>query len=198
MRRLMMSLLLLLLSLFLVGSRYYPTVSQIEVIGARYYQAQDIAVLANVHRGDPFFWVTRWRLAALMQNPWIARAQVVRQWPDKITITVTERDPLAWYQGDVYAVDGTRLMAIEREEAPSLTVIEGWGESRLRESLELAARLRDIGPEVVSYSPYGFDIRFQAGELYTPSLEALDAHWAGVVDQQGRIAIYPWGVSIRP
>lgn len=37
---------------------------------------------------------------ALESDPWVAEAEVARQWPNRVTVTITERVPVAWVQTD--------------------------------------------------------------------------------------------------
>lgn len=198
MRRPLMLLLLLLLVGVLVGSRFYPRVTAIEVAGASHYTAAEVAALAGLEPGQPLLWVTTWGLAALQKDPWIERARVVRRWPNRVTVEVTERVPALRRGETVYALDGTVLPDAAPLEAPLVT-LEGWGADRTDEAVELLRLLADFRPEVLSYSPSGFTVFFADSSLYTPDVASLRAHWSGFVEQRGfSVAVYPWGVSVRP
>ena len=76
--------------------------------------------------------------------------------------------------------------------------MRGWGPDRIEEALALLRLVAPYGPEVLSYSPSGFDIRFSDSSLYTPSVALLRVHWSGFAAQsEERIAVYPWGVSVQ-
>lgn len=199
MRRRIMLVLLILLCLLVFISRLTPRISRIEVSGHAHYSATEILALADIAPGDPLLWVTTWRLRRLAEDPWIARVRVIRHWPDTLAITVWERTP-AVIEGDmVMALDGTVLPNVSEDTKANLVVLSGWGTSGRDEALELAALLADFKPEVISYSPGGFEVRHANGWLYTPSIALLKEHWGGFVSQPGGyVSVYPWGVSALP
>ena len=195
-RPLMLALLAALLAL-LVTTRFYPQVTRVEVLGASHYSEAEVLALANLERGDPLLWVTRWRSDALVQDPWISRARIIRHWPDTLSVAVWEREPFARFGETVYALDGTVLPNGSTEQK-GLVTLRGWGPDRTEEALTLLRLVAPYEPEVLSYSPSGFDIRFSDSSLYTPSVDLLRTHWSGFVAQsEKRIAVYPWGVSVQ-
>ena len=209
-RRVMLSLLLIFSALLLV-SRLVPRVTQIEVTGLRHLSEAQVLEKADLRPGDPFLWVIRPRFEPLSRDPWVSRVQVLRRWPHTVSVNVWERAPYFSDGEGVYALDGTRLPGAPREEAP--VHLSGWGPDRRAEALGLLSLLAAFRPEVLSYSPSGFEVSLAHAELYTPSLDALRAHWSGFVSQhasqqasqQGgsegkrpRVAVYPWGVSVKP
>ena len=197
MRRPLMLTLLVALVALLVTTRFYPQVTRVEVLGASHYSSEEVLALANVTRGDPLLWVTKWRSAPLVQDPWIRRARIIRHWPGTLSIAVWEREPFARFGETVYALDGTVLPNVSTEQK-ELVTLRGWGPDRTEEALTLLRLVADYGPEVLSYSPSGFDIRFSDSSLYTPSVDLLRTHWSGFVAQsEERIAVYPWGVSVQ-
>ncbi len=199
-RRVMLSLLLVLSALLLV-SRLAPGVTHIEVAGLRHLSEAEVLERAKLKPGDPFLWVIRPRFASLARDPWVARVEVVRRWPDTISVNVWERTPYVSDGEGVYALDGTLLPSAAVKEAP--VTLSGWGPDRRAEALELLQLLAAFEPEMLSYSPSGFEVRLAHAELFTPGVEALEAHWAGFLSQQGsseeaaRVAVYPWGVSVH-
>jgi cell division protein FtsQ len=171
-------------------------VTTVDVIGNGRLSDQRIRSLADVLPGDPFLWVSRFRVRELATDPWVAQARVIRSWPDAILIRVVERQPVATDGATSWARDGTVLPGVTSEDRAGLVRIEGWGPSRLNEALELAELLGDRGAKVVRYSPEGFDIVIGDQSLFTPNPEDLLAQWASFDQQRGRrIAVYPWGVS---
>jgi cell division protein FtsQ len=196
-RRVFLSLLLVLFGGLLLTSRYYPTIARIEVTGGMHYSREELLALANFDVGDPFLWVTSWRLQRLIHDPWISHVRVIRHWPDTISLTVWEREPVLYDGETVYALDGTVLPNVK--ETAHLTRLEGWGAPRIAEALELRRLLAQFEPEVISYTPGGFEVRLTTTQLFTPNVELLKAHWAGFLSQRGRfVAVYPWGVSVQP
>jgi cell division protein FtsQ len=192
-----LTLLLALLTALLIGSRFYPRLSYIDVAGASHYTAAELAALAGLSPGQPLLWITTWSLAGLVRDPWIESARVVRRWPDRVLLEVTERTPAFSYGERVYALDGTVLPGADPRAAP--VTLTGWGASRLEEAAELLRLLADFQPEVLSYSPSGFTVFFADSTLYTPDVASLRAHWSGFVEHRGfSVAVYPWGVSVQP
>lgn len=199
MRRALVAVLLAVLALALT-SRFWPTVERIEVVGARHYGQTDVLRIAKVAPGDPLLWVTRWRVAGLDHDPWIARARVTRHWPDAVSIAVWERTPQAVSRraadATVWSADGTVLPGATPAERAGLPVVNGWGADRLVEALELVILLKDRQPEVIQYTPEGFEIALSDALLFTPDIESLRRQWAAVERHRGgRLAVYPWGVS---
>ena len=197
-RRVMLGLLLFLATLLLV-SRLAPRVTQIEVAGVRHLSEAQVLAEADLKLGDPFLWVIRPRFASLARDPWVMRAEVVRRWPGTVSVNVWERTPFVSDGARVYALDGTALPGAAKEEVP--VTLSGWGPDRKAEALELLTLLADFQPEVISYSPSGFEIHLAHTELFTPSAEALKAQWSGFLSQgsseESRVAVYPWGVSVH-
>jgi cell division protein FtsQ len=209
MRRLVLLTLLALVLAFAIATLHHPRVERVVISGNSRYSDAQIMALANVTLDDPFLWVSRWRARRLAQDPWIERARIVRHWPHSVSIHVWERRPALVMGEHLLALDGTVLghgSGINQEdgrengsENRELVRVEGWGESRLDEVLELLRLLEGFGPKMVSYSPAGFDVELAGGSLFTPDLEALKEHWAGFLGQQGKsVYIYPWGVSVGP
>ena len=193
----MLALLIALVAL-LVTTRFYPQVTRTEVLGASHYDKEDILALARLERGDPLLWVTKWRSDPLTQDPWIRRARIIRHWPDTLSVAVWERHPFARFGETVYALDGTVLPDVSTEQKETLVTLRGWGPERIDEALTLLRLVAPYEPEVLSYSPSGFDVRFAESSLYTPSVDLLKAHWSGFVGQSSKqVAVYPWGVSVQ-
>ena len=198
MRRPLLLALLVALCALLVTTRFYPQVTRTEVLGASHYNKGDILALARLERGDPLLWVTKWRSAPLTQDPWIRRARIIRHWPDTLSVAVWERQPFARFGETVYALDGTVLPDVSAEQKETLVTLRGWGPERIAEALALLRLVAPYEPEVLSYSPSGFDVRFAESSLYTPSVDLLRAHWSGFVGQSSKqVAVYPWGVSVQ-
>ena len=198
-RAFLVSLLFLSIGL-VIGSRFYPTVEHVDIFGNVHFSPNEVMELARVSPGDPFFWITKSRLEQLAENPWIRSVYVYKRWPTTVSLIVEERTPSLSDGTTTYALDGTALPAPRPEELAGLTRIEGFGEERFAEAVELAQVLAEFGPEVLSYSPAGFTIQLANREVFTPSVESLKANWAslqaGFERQEGtQFAVYPWGVS---
>lgn len=198
--RIFLIVLAVLLLAILAVTRFWPPVERIEVTGARHHEPATVLRLARIAPGDPLLWITRWRVAALQDDPWIRQARVIRHWPDAVSVRVWERVPLArdgrGPDAVVWARDGTVLPSTTEAEREGLTVVEGWGGDRTAEALALLRLLTERDPEVIQYSPEGFEIELSDTVLFTPDIAALRRHWAAVESHRGgRLAVYPWGVS---
>ncbi len=179
-----------------VGSRFWPLVDQVHVIGNARYSREQILWLANLDAGSPLLWVSRGSLSGLERDPWIARSSVVRHWPDTVSITVWEREPFMTDGEQVWSHDGVLLPDVDPAVREGLPLVAGWGEPRTAELVRLLDLLSDRAPEVISYTPDGFDIIIGEARIFTPSVAALEAQWAAVRDVSGgQVSVYPWGVS---
>jgi cell division protein FtsQ len=85
-------------------------------------QAQILAVSGLVHH-PPLIDVDPGRISARLERlPWVREAVVDKAWPDSVTITVSERKPVATVarEGQVALVDATgRVLAYERRAPPA-------------------------------------------------------------------------------
>lgn len=182
-----------------VVTRFWPTVERLEVLGHDHLSRHDVLRLANLAPGDPFLWVTRFRVGALLDDPWVAQVRVTRHWPDTVAVAVLERTPVLFDGELAYAADGTRLEGVREDVAAGLPRLEGWGTPRLTEALALLDMLRARDPRVITYGPEGFEVVLADAVLFTPSVDALQAQWSAFESQRGsRVSVYPWGVSSAP
>jgi len=86
----------------------------------------------------------------LMANPWIADAAVLKLYPDRLQITITERQAFALWQEDgrvsVIAADGTVLEPFVEDRYLGLPLVVGRGaERQAKDFLAIVARYPDIG-----------------------------------------------------
>jgi cell division protein FtsQ len=85
----------------------------------------------------------------LMANPWIANAAVLKLYPDRLQITITERLAFALWQKDghvsVIAADGTVLQPFVEDRYLSLPLVVGHGaEQQAKNFLAVLDRYPDI------------------------------------------------------
>lgn len=193
------ALILLGLSLVVfVGSRFYPTIGRIHVLGTAHYSEAEILQLADIGVGQPLLWVTTWRLERLERDPWIRDVRVTRQLPGTLYIEVNERRVLLVKGASGLAEDGTVLPNVTPRDTRGAVPLRGWGRDRSREALELYRLVADRRPQVVSYAPSGFTVSFAGSSLYTPNVASLKTHWSAFLSQRvGDVAVYPWGVSVQ-
>jgi cell division protein FtsQ len=89
----------------------------------------------------------------LMANPWIADAAVLKLYPDRLQITITERQAYALWQKDgivsVIAADGTVLEPFVEARYVSLPLVVGQGAQRqAKDFLSVIDRYPDIRTQV--------------------------------------------------
>jgi cell division protein FtsQ len=87
----------------------------------------------------------------LMANPWIADAAVLKLYPDRLQITITERQAFALWQKDgrvsVIAADGTVLEPFVEDRYLGLPLVVGKGaEQQAKDFLAVIDRYADIRP----------------------------------------------------
>ena len=195
MRRTLLAL-LVLLGAGVIVSRFVPKIVTVTVTGNAHHDEQRVMRLAGVQVGDPLLWVTRGSVAGLANDPWIHSLGVVRVWPDEVHLAVVERRAALTDGSTTWALDGTVLTGASQVETASLPLLQGWGNARTTEALELLRLLGPFEPQVISYSPEGFEIQLTGSTLFTPSAEVLRQQWSAFIDQRGkRVSVYPWGVS---
>jgi cell division protein FtsQ len=125
--------------------------------------------------------------ARLKTNPWIADATVLKLFPNRLQITVTERRPFALWQKDgklsVIAEDGTVLGPYMTRRFAFMPLVVGVGaELRAREFLALLDRYPDIRDAVrasILVAERRWNLRLKNGvDVRLPELavdKALDA-----------------------
>jgi cell division protein FtsQ len=91
--------------------------------------------------------------ARLMENPWIADATVLKLYPDRLQITITERQPFALWQKNghvnVIAADGTVLEPFVERRYLNLPFVVGKGAERQAEDfIEVLDRYPGIAGQV--------------------------------------------------
>ena len=180
-------------------TRFWPSVTRVEVLGAQHLARTHVLKLANVAPGDPLLWITRWSAQGLEREPWVLRARITRHWPDTVAIAILERHPIITDGAVGWAADGTPLFGADPEALAELPRLRGWGSPRVEEALELLAMLVGRGVRVITYGPEGFEVELADVVLFTPSVHALRAQWSAFESQRGsRVSVYPWGVSSAP
>ena len=173
----------------------------VAIAGSKHLSQKELAKMAGAMPGSPWLWVNGWRTRDLQENPWIVKAEVIKHFPGRVEIRVTEREPFA-----VYAAPNSEKVVVARDgvvlpnsnHIPKLE-ISGWGEPRLTESLQVAAILGADGLERVEFSPQGFTVFTNRGQIWTDSYKSLLRYGKSVKITQGsRVSVYPWGVSAQP
>ena len=198
---------LLVMGALFAASWFVLPVTSVAVAGNAHLSSTQIAKMANVQKGSPWLWVQPWRAQGLMQNPWVERAEIKRGFPNKVAVNVLERTPFAMFEradgsSVVLAKDGTVLPNAKR---PALT-IQGWGQDRLAESLQILALMDGLSIKKLEFTPQGFTLLYQASAsetrtLWTDSHASLLKHGGSVklgAIASSRVSVYPWGVTRKP
>jgi cell division septal protein FtsQ len=108
------------------------SVKQINVVGARYTDPQQLGPILDDFNGDPILTVDPKKIEAEVEAlPWVRRAEVDVAFPRTITIRIAEREPAAAYRG----IDGrwriidrtARVIAIEANQPADFLPVAGAG-----------------------------------------------------------------------
>jgi cell division protein FtsQ len=110
-------------------------IAAISLTGAKEVSREEILATAGVSgRASLLFLDADAARARLMANPWIADAAVLKLYPDRLQITVTERQAFALWQKDgrisVIAADGTVLESFVEDRYRGLPLVVGAGAER--------------------------------------------------------------------
>jgi cell division protein FtsQ len=125
-------------------------IAAVAISGERHLSREEILATAGVngHASLLFFDVADAR-ARLLTNPWIAEATVQKLLPDRLVISITEREAFALWQKagrvGVIAGDGTVLEPYILRRYASLPLVVGLGaETRAREFLAMLDRRPEL------------------------------------------------------
>jgi len=166
-------------------------IAAVALTGAKEVSREEILTKAGVTgRASLLFLDADAARARLLTNPWIADAAVLKLYPDRLQITVTERVAYALWQKDgrisVIAADGTVLEPFVEDRYVDLPLVVGAGaagkakdfltvlarhpeiQSQLRASILVAERRWNIR------LANGIDVRLPEGD-FAPALDHLAA-----------------------
>jgi len=152
------------------------------VVGAQHTGTEAVLQAAGLVDHPPLIDVDPKSAARRVERlPWVAHAEVVRHWPDSVTIIVTERVPLASVArpgGGVATVDATgRVLTWQGGAAPGLTLAAPVTPGRPGTALPSAAR-----PALVVASALPATIAGRVQEV------AVDARGMVSLDLGGRLS----------
>lgn len=200
----------LLLLAVLAGLWFLLPVRSVTVSGNKHLSSAQVQALSGL--GAPFtgerpgggrsggwLYYGAWRAAGLRSSPWIASAQIVKRFPGRIELRVTERVASARWQtpdGKLVGVawDGTVLPGA----VPTGPLLLGWGPDRLPLARAAAQAFERYTVESVVYTPSGLTVRTAAGSIWSGTLDSLLKYSGSVKMFAGKnINIYPWGVSVQ-
>jgi cell division protein FtsQ len=117
--------------------------------GSQVSREQALALAGVTARSSLFFFDAEAARAKLLANPWIADAAILKLYPDRLLITITERRAFALWQRNgqvnVIADDGTVLQPFVEDRYRGLPLVVGRGaEHRAKDFIGLIDRYSDI------------------------------------------------------
>src|SRR5271169_349706 len=125
-------------------------IAAISLSGGKEVNREEILTTAGVTGGASLLFLDADAARArLMANPWIADAAVLKLYPDRLQITITERRAFALWQKErrvgVIAADGTVLEPFVEDRYARLPLVVGRGaERQARDFLAILDRYPDI------------------------------------------------------
>jgi cell division protein FtsQ len=166
-------------------------VDQIDVRGAAHTAAATVAWASGIDRGDALLTLDEAGAERRIEDlPWVADADVVREWPGTVRIMVTEREPAAALQlnqsPQVAVLDASgRVLDLGVPVPPGVAVITGARVARLaegdvvpasaRDALRLAVGARERVPGAVAAVSLDLDATLLSGGVVRfGSVAALD------------------------
>jgi len=117
--------------------------------GSQVTREQALALAGVTGRSSLLFFDAETARAQLLANPWIADAAVLKLYPDRLLITITERRAFALWQRNgqvnVIADDGTVLQPFVEDRYRGLPLVVGNGaERRARDFIGVVDRFPEI------------------------------------------------------
>jgi cell division protein FtsQ len=147
-------------------------IAAVSLTGSKEVSREEILATAGVTgRASLLFLDADAARLRLLANPWIADAAVLKLYPDRLQITITERQAFALWQKDgrisVIADDGTVLEPFVEDRYRGLPLVVGRGAQRdAKTFLSLIARYPDVKPMVrasVMVAERRWNLRLQNG-----------------------------------
>jgi cell division protein FtsQ len=125
-------------------------ISEIALAGEHEVAREDVLALAGITERSSLLFVDAARMRArLMMNPWIAEATVLKLYPGRLRIDITERKAFALWQAgglvSLIAADGVVLETYVPQRFATLPQVVGAGAGRAAQDfLSVVARYPDI------------------------------------------------------
>lgn len=147
------------------------SVGEVETTGVDMSSAHSILVEHGVVAGTPMISIRAGAAeTALLDDPWVAEAEVTMHWPDLVSVTVVERVPVAWVDTSGgwarRAIDGVAVPS-DRSPDDQMARIEmpGLQDEEAVDSVELAGALEFV-EALPSRRHAGTVIRLDNNELW--------------------------------
>ena len=170
-----------------IGSATFFRLKHIEVSSAKHLTQEEILALVGVEAGQDMARMNLKHMGEqLAQNPWVENVRIHRYFPDRLSISVSEREPLAIVNmGFIYYLDkkGNVFKALNQGDKLDYPVITGFSEEEmssnpaatgeaLKTTCELLGILREKGAfiladvsEIHYDKGYGFTLFTASGAL---------------------------------
>ena len=135
------------------------SVSQVVATGIETSTAHSVLADNRVRAGTPMILIDAGRVESLLlEDPWIAEADVRRDWPDTVTVEVVERDPVAWVRtGGGWtrrALDGVAVPSgSEPDDTMARIEMSELTDSEAKTSIELTGALEFVAALPVDLHP---------------------------------------------
>lgn len=127
-------------------------VDDVVVTGSSHVGPDEVASVSGIEPGVAMMDVSPARARrALEASPWVARATVAREWPNRVRIEVVDREPVAQVaSGSRFAlVDATgRVLQVGIAREPGLPLLEGHHATRAGSTIRAAAPLLETAAGV--------------------------------------------------
>jgi cell division septal protein FtsQ len=131
------------------------SLKSIDIATTRHLTRDEIIGLAGVEPGKDLFGLNLKRIGEhILQNPWVETVRINRYFPDAVSITITEREPVAIVNmGFIYYLDkkGNIFKVLNQGDKLDYPVVTGFSEEDLgsdpkgtREALEATCDLLKI------------------------------------------------------
>jgi len=118
-----------------VGATTFFRLKNIEVSSAKHLNREEVLGLIGVIAGQDLARMNLKRMGEqLAQNPWVETVRIHRYFPDRLSITFTEREPLAIVNmGYIYYLDkkGTVFKVLNQGDKLDYPVVTGFTEEEL-------------------------------------------------------------------
>ena len=169
------------------GAATFFRLKNIEVSSAKRLNREEILALAGVEAGQDLARMNLKRMGEqLSRNPWVETVRIHRYFPDRLSITITEREPVAIINmGYIYYLDkkGTVFKVLNQGDKLDYPVVTGFSEEELssnpvgtgealKTTCELLGILREKGAfiladvsEIHYDKGYGFTLFTASGGL---------------------------------
>jgi cell division septal protein FtsQ len=170
-----------------IGATTFFRLKNIEVSDAKRLNREEILALVGVEAGQDLARMNLKRMGEqLSRNPWVETVRIHRYFPDRLSITITEREPLAIVNmGYIYYLDkkGTVFKVLNQGDKLDYPVVTGFSEEEmsnnptgtgeaLKTTCELLGILREKGAfiladvsEIHYDKGYGFTLFTSSGGL---------------------------------